>query len=191
MLRKRSAKRAGFTLPEVLVTVAIVAVLAAIVVPTVTSQIGKGDEANLQTSIANVRTGITAFVSDTRKFPRRISDLVNQPLAADLDLFGNAYGAGAVAKWRGPYVSGGMVATDSLDMALAYGGNTMIDSNLNAGASGQVIVSLSGVLTQLSANRLDTLIDAGNGDALGILQWQPAAGAIAERAVKLQLMGSR
>ena len=191
MLSKGGAKRIGFTLPEVLVTVAIVSVLAAIVVPTVTSQIGKGDDARFATSITNVRTGITAFVSDTRKFPGRVSDLYNAIVTTDDDIFAADYGAAAAGRWRGPYASGALSATDSMALSLAFMHNVLIDSNIVTGTSGQVIASLSGVLTQAAAARLDTLIDGGNGDDAGILQWQPNTGAIAERAVKLMLMGSR
>lgn len=190
MFNRRSTKP-GFTLPEVLVTVAIVAVLAAIVVPTVTSQITKGDEANFQTGTTNLRTGITAFVSDTRRWPGRVSDLFNAPAAADLDLFGVAYGAPTVGRWKGPYVSGALQPTDSLFVALAYVQDALLDSTLAAGTGGFVIASLSGVTTQASAARLDTLIDGSTGFDAGVLQWQPNAGAIAQRAVKLQIMGSR
>ena len=105
--------------PEVLVTVAIVSVLAAIVVPTVTSQIGKGDETQFQTTITNVRTGVTAFVSDARRFPRRVSQLFNPITATDNDLFGSPYGGGLVSRWKGPYVSGALPLGDSLSIALS------------------------------------------------------------------------
>jgi prepilin-type N-terminal cleavage/methylation domain-containing protein len=187
-----NAKRSGFTLPEVLVTIAIVSVLAAIVVPTVTSQIGKGDETQFQTTITNIRTGVTAFVSDSRKFPRRISQLFNPITTSDNDLFGNAYPSTATTRWKGPYVSGALTLGDSLPMALsAFMVDSLIDSNLVAGTSGFVIASLRGLTTQLLAARLDTLIDAGNGNDAGVLQWTPGAGAIATGAVKLQLMGSK
>lgn len=192
MFRQGRTTTSGFTLPEVLVTVAIVAVLAAVVVPTVTSQISKGDEASFQTGTTNIRTGITAFVSDTRRWPGRVSDLYNAPVAADLDLFAVAYGAATVGRWRGPYVSGALQPTDSLFVALAYVQNQLADSTLAAaGSSGFVIASLSGITTQMAAARLDTLIDGGTGFDAGVLQWQPNAGAIAQRAVKLQIMGSR
>ena len=186
MLRKGGAKRSGFTLPEVLVTVAIVSVLAAIVVPTVTSQIGKGDETRFQTSITNVRTGITAFVSDTRKFPRRLSHLFN-PITGQNDLSGAAYGAAVESRWKGPYTSGALNLGDSLSLSLAFMQDSLIDSNLVAGTSGQVIASLSGITTAAAAARLDTLIDAGNGSTAGILQWA----ALGDGNLKLQIMGSR
>jgi len=189
MLR-RGTRKAGFTLPEVLVTVAIVSVLAAIVVPTVTSQIGKGDDTQVQTSIANVRTGVTAFVSDTRRFPRRVSHLYNA-ITGQNDLFGSAFGATIASRWKGPYVSGSLPLGDSLPMGLAFLQDSLVDSNLVAGTSGFMIGSLMGVTTQAAAARLDTLLDAGNGFDTGILQWTPNAGAIATGAVKLQLMGSR
>ena len=189
MLRQGGRKRSGFTLPEVLVTVAIVSVLAAIVVPTVTSQIGKGDDTRFTTNITNVRTGITAFVSDTRKFPRRISHLYNS-ITGQNDLFGTAYTATVASRWRGPYTSGSLTLGDSLPMSLAFMLDSLIDSNLVSGTSGNVIASLS-TLTLSEVSRLDTLIDAGNGQDAGILQWPVGAGPFALGTTKLQLMGSR
>lgn len=185
-MRTHASRRSGFTLPEVLVTVAIVSVLAAIVVPTVTSQISKGDETQAQTTITNIRTGVTAFVSDTRKFPRRVSHLFNPITATDNDLFGNAYGTTTVTRWKGPYVSGALPLGDSLNMSLsAFIADSLVDAN------GFVTASLMGLTTQALAGRLDTLIDAANGDAAGILRWTPSSGAITSGDVKLRLMGSK
>jgi prepilin-type N-terminal cleavage/methylation domain-containing protein len=188
MLRQRKTNRSGFTLPEVLVTVAIVAVLAAVVVPTVTSQIGKGDDANFQAGVSNVRTGITAFVSDTRRFPRRLSHLY-QPITGLNDLFANPFG-GTASRWKGPYASGSMLSGDSLPLSLGFLQDSLIDSNLVAGTSGFVVASLLGVTTTASAARLDTLIDGATGNDAGILQW-PAVSPFANGAAKLALMGSR
>ena len=198
MSRQSGRKKSGFTLPEVLVTVAIVSVLAAIVVPTVTSQIGKGDDTQITTTITNLRTGITAFVSDTRRFPGRVSDLYNPILATDDilksdDDAATDYGAAVAARWRGPYVSGALPAGANLPMGLASMMDALTDSSLvTADGTGQVIAYLApadfGSLA--AANRIDALIDAGNGDVAGIFRWTPAACAPCTQ-VTLQLMGSR
>lgn len=196
MLR-RGIKRSGFTLPEVLVTVAIVSVLAAIVVPTVTSQIGKGDDTQFTTTITNIRTGITAFVSDTRRFPARVSDLYNPILLTDNILKSDedaatAYGAAVAARWRGPYVSGALAAGGTLPMGLASMTDALTDSSLVvADGSGYVIASLMGITTLAAAARLDTLIDGANGFDAGILRWPTGAGPFATGTTMLQLMGSR
>jgi prepilin-type N-terminal cleavage/methylation domain-containing protein len=175
MLKNRSS-RTGFTLPEVLVTVAIVAVLAAIVVPTVTNQIGKGDDTNLQTNAGSVATTITAFVSDVRKFPGRLQHLVTAPVAADLDVTGSAYGAASVARWRGPYQNGSLKAyastspTDSIFWGLAYAVDSLSDTSFTA-ANGYVGVTLGGVPSTAAALHIDSLIDGGTGAALGSLRW--------------------
>lgn len=187
----KNSRRSGFTLPEVLVTVAIVAVLAAVVVPTVTSQISKGDDANFQTSLTNVRTGITAFVSDTRKFPRHVSDLHNAIDDLYLDIFGTAYGTSAEGRWKGPYVSGALARNADLDLSHAFLADSLIDSSFVLPATGYVIGSIKGVTTQTSAAYLDALIDGGNGSTAGILRWTPASGAITSGNVKIQVMGSR
>lgn len=175
MLRHRS-RRTGFTLPEVLVTVAIVAILAAIVVPTVTNQISKGDDSSLSTNISSFRTGITAFVSDVRKFPGVLQDLLYRPVATDNDIVGGAYGAGAVNRWRGPYMSGSLkdsvaFPADSAFMGLAYAVDDLIDTAFTPPNRGYVGITLGGVTSNAAALHIDSLIDGGTGPLAGNLQW--------------------
>src|SRR5437867_5910658 len=194
MLRTRSS-RAGFTLAEVLVTVAIVAILAAVVVPAVTNQITKGDEANIASTVGSVRTGITAFVTDTRKFPGQVSNLFNAISASgagNQDITGADYGTAVAGRWKGPYMSGSMSLTDSMPVGLGYFRNTLKDSGFGAATSGYVIATISGVYTPAAAARIDSLLDNGNGQTAGSLRWRtPAGGAIPDSSLKTLLMGSR
>jgi type IV pilus assembly protein PilA len=184
-------RRSGFTLPEVLVTVAIVAVLAAIVVPTVTSQIGKGDDSRVSTSLTNVRTGITAFVSDTRKFPGRVSDLFNAIEDTDNDIKGSPYGTAAEARWKGPYASGSLGDADSLDISLGFIRSALVDSAFPSG-TGYLIASIAGVADSARAMHIDSLIDGATGGGAGSLRWSYATQpAVLDSTLKFILMGSR
>lgn len=194
MFRQRS-HRAGFTLPEVLVTVAIVAILAAVVVPTVTNQIGKGDDANIQSNVASLRTGITAFVSDARKFPSRLQHLLTQPIATDDDITGGDFGTLAVSRWRGPYQTGSLQAAnptnavDSVLVGLAYAIDSLSDTSFTAAGNGYIGVTLGGVSSAAAAAHIDSLIDGGTGQNLGNLRWAGVAPAVTNNRLTLLLMG--
>jgi prepilin-type N-terminal cleavage/methylation domain-containing protein len=99
----KNVRRRGFTLPEVLVTITIVAVLAAVVVPAVLNQVNKGDTAGLAGDVDALRSAISNFTTDTRHYPKSIKDLVKAIDKDSVDLFGTAYGAAAAAAWKGPY----------------------------------------------------------------------------------------
>jgi prepilin-type N-terminal cleavage/methylation domain-containing protein len=103
-MRKMSSRR-GFTLAEVLVTVTIVAVLAAVMVPAVINQVGKGDVPSIADDLGGIRTAITTFAADTRQFPGKLSDLGAASLAAGNDVIATPYTADAVQHYRGPYAS--------------------------------------------------------------------------------------
>lgn len=186
-------RQAGFTLPEVLVTVAIVAILAAVVVPTVTNQIGKGDDSNLTSNVSSLRTGITAFVSDVRKFPSRLQHLLNQPTAADSALDG-PYGTLSVSRWRGPYQTGSLAAPlvsaarDSVLIGHAYIIDVLKDTGFTA-ARGYVGVTFGGVASNATALKIDSLIDGATGDAAGNLRWVVAGGVPQYGRLTLLLMG--
>ena len=193
MFRHR-AGRAGFTLPEVLVTVAIVAILAAVVVPTVTSQISKGDDSNLTSNVASLRTGITAFVSDVRKFPSRLQHLIVQPVATDDDVTGGDYGSLGVGRWRGPYQTGSLQAaaanaTDSILMGLAYMIDSLSDTSFTAAGNGYVGVTFGGVANTAAALHIDSLIDGGTGQNAGSLRWGGVSPAVTNNRLTLLLMG--
>lgn len=155
------SRRSGFTLPEVLVTVAIVAVLAAVVVPAVTQQIGKADSPGFTSSANSLRTAITSFVSDVKKFPGDIEDLQVQPTVADFELSatgaaGTTYSAATVARWRGPYDnSGGTTGT----LLIGYGWST---TSVVYDSLGYVVVALSKAgADSTDANALEVAIDGG------------------------------
>lgn len=86
----KTRNRRGFTLPEILVTVTVVAVLAAVVVPAVTQYAGKGDAPSTKQDVDGIRQGVTGFVTDIRSYPDSLGDLVAST-AADS------------ARWKGPY----------------------------------------------------------------------------------------
>jgi len=161
----KTVRRRGFTLPEVLVTITIVAVLAAVVVPAVLNQVNKGDTAALAGDVGALRTAISNFTTDTRHYPATIKDLVTQPASTDLDLMGTAYGSTAVNAWKGPYfpTSQSITATGSYATS-AF--SLTINSAFEAPSSGNANFITLVFGTQPSATgvaTIDRLYDGGTG----------------------------
>ena len=186
---KNRAGRSGFTLPEVLVTVAIVAVLAAAVVPAVTSQLSKGEEGTVVSAITSVRTGITAFTSDVRAFPGELSNLTNAITLAQTDLEGNTYSAAQVARWKGPYTTKTTcVLGDSLPIGLGAFVVDSIKDSLNF-----MVLTINNVHTVAQADGLEALFESVADSSGGVIRWSgiEVADSIENREVKVFLTSSR
>ena len=101
-------QRKGFTLAEVLVSITLVAVLGAVVVPTVASQIKKGDPTRMGNDVLAIRSGVEQFLSDVRHYPASIAQLTSAITTAQGPLPGTAtsnYGGAELTRWHGPYIS--------------------------------------------------------------------------------------
>ena len=114
-------RRSGFTLIEVLVTVVVIGVLAAVVIPAVTAQVTAGDSSRVISDLNNLRTGIENFNIAVREFPGDVDDLVNKPGQAvsstnnnvgnnvDANISGALYTT--TVSWAGPYMETSLPAS--------------------------------------------------------------------------------
>lgn len=103
---KAGQKRRGFTLIETVVTVGIVAALAAVVYPQVVKQFDAADPARAAEDIVNIGTAVSSFGINVRPhFPSDIEDLANTPATTgDSTAEGSLYTTSEIASWLGPYV---------------------------------------------------------------------------------------
>lgn len=113
-----SRRRGGFTLIETIVTVGLLAVLAAFVIPTVIQKAGAGDPVKVASDVTAVGTGLSTFISDVKgSYPNQIRLLTDVPTALNHFIDSTtAFTPGQIAAWNGPYLAAtiGTLPTDSL-----------------------------------------------------------------------------
>ncbi len=162
----------GFTLPEVLVTVTVVAVLAAVVVPAVTQFVTKGNAPASKQDIQALQNGISGFTADVRAFPGALNQLSTAISASDSaagTTIGPAFSTGQVASWKGPYFStpvtvGGTFTSGGLQFSIS---DTIKQLNnwLQDSITTTTPNSCPGLL------QLDTLLDNADGASSGSVVW--------------------
>ena len=170
--------RAGFTLAEILVALALIALLAAVLLPTVAGQILKGDAGRVVQDIDAVRAGAEQFLVDIRRYPGRYSDLSRAITTANTDVLGVAYSAGHVSKWKGPYIT-----KDTMNASVETGYGGRITNQFMSVMNTNAVPYLTVVATGIAAadfDRIDEQVDGASvspaGRTTGRLRWVSAGG---------------
>jgi prepilin-type N-terminal cleavage/methylation domain-containing protein len=115
-----SKSRRGFTLIETIVTVGLIAVLAAFVVPTVMQKAGVADPVKVQNDLGAVETAIIGFINDTRGArPDSLTQLTLAISSTNKQLEGDFYTAQQADLWKGPYLS--RIGAANQTMPTGYG----------------------------------------------------------------------
>ena len=73
-----SAMRAGFTLMEILVAVAIIGILGTVAVQQVTSNIEKAKVTAAKEAVDNIKNAVTTYYLNNKKYPSDLKDLVKE-----------------------------------------------------------------------------------------------------------------
>lgn len=97
-------QRRAFTLVEVVVSVLLVAALAAVTIPTIRARMEDGYEDALAGEFSTLQSALIAYRQDVGKYPPTLDYLTALP-ATPKDFCGTNLSAQAIANWRGPYVS--------------------------------------------------------------------------------------
>lgn len=175
MLIARPPRR-GFTLAEVLVSVAMVAILAAVVVPTMRSKLQDSYEDAIISEFNNIESAVAAYRQDVGKYPPDIDYLyalraVSGTLPSDR--CNTQLTATARANWRGPYITRPISTSANYIFASR---DTVRDSLFTETITTGLGIHLNGADT-LTAHNVDVKIDGIANANTGRLLWSTNSSA--------------
>lgn len=148
-------KRRGFTLAEVLVTLSIIAIMAAVLLPALNSQIGKGDAGRVASDLTNIQTGAQAFLSDVHRYPSSLAHLTTAITSANTDILGSTYPNALASKWKGPYLQKDAISPSGLGSI-----QTAFTTTTGANSINYLSVVLNNV-SHADFQRIEDLLDEG------------------------------
>lgn len=186
---RRRRRTAAFSLLEIIVALAILAILGAVTLPTIKSGADRAYVAEtatrlqaLRDGIFNPATGANAFFQVVGSYPGRLSQLSTPIVAQDAtnspNSCGGDYSNGAVNKWTasGPFVKYTIEPGLGLGTPLGRIDDVLVRVPANASAGVLKLIVPEAELDLVA--RLDLELNSGDGNAAGSVQWVPSATSV-------------
>lgn len=156
----------GFTVTEMLIVLAIIAILAAATIPTLAGRISVGEGQALAAELGALGSGIQHYQENVGAYPARLDYLTQLP-GSPVDICGNPLSAREISAWRGPYttrtipVFGSgfyLVNLDTIDISL-----TRSPATQTSGSNNYILINMSNV-DSAKAAVVDATIDGASLD---------------------------
>ncbi len=173
---KSPRRRRAFTVIEILVTLGILAIVAAILIPALRPRVNDAHASGIIDSINQIRQGVHAYKEDVGWYPRSLIQLQSRPptgLAPVTAICGQTLtSAHFTATWKGPYIAqriesfGIQVGNSTISASLAY---DPLAAPVGGGL-GQIVVSVSSV-DRAVWEITDLAFDSQLGQSDGAVQW--------------------
>ena len=170
--RPHGRRHRAFTLTEIVVALAIIAIMAAMIYPTVASNIRDSRSTALSQTFSGLSQGIAEYKRATTRYPGSLLYLTTAPATTDLDICGVQI-LTLNALWRGPYASR-LITSDGLAI-----GDATIPTGLRkvtVGSNIFLMIDAPAVETAV-ADALEALYDAGTAS--------PTTGTIRAQATQI------
>lgn len=168
-------RRAGFTLIEIIVAIAIIVTLTAIITPNLGSALDKARIEKAAKILEAFVPAITSFKKDVQSDASLLSHLVEKPSSTDLNLCGKKYGGG-ITQWSGPYVER-IITGNGLPIGIGTLQNKLLRDPpatalplLGGGGAGVILMEVTGV-TEEDAKSLNAIVDGDNSSTSGTVRW--------------------
>lgn len=104
-------RRAGFTLPEILVTIAIIAALSVVTIPAVMNKLTEARAAALAETLDGINETVQNYRGNVGRYPVALSQLSAKPTTGAKEICAGTVPDVNINQWRGPYTSRTFTAT--------------------------------------------------------------------------------
>lgn len=158
-------RKKGFTLIELMVVIAIIAVLAAVIAPQVFRQVAKGRAASVESFYNSVKTAATSYFSDTGAWPASCNPANCNTIAG----VNGGFVAAATNNpgWDGPYLDRWPTANGNPFAGNYNWVNTLVGGACFGAANAERFIVITNVVQAADRNRIDVAIDGAAGAATG------------------------
>ena len=157
----------GFTLLEVVVALAILALLGAVILSAAGGRIREGRAASTAQTLSTLRDGILQYRTDVRRYPRNLRYLSTSPIVGVTDLCNQTVPSSLRSLWRGPYTNISILASGLAVQEMVVSDTVELDpvGPYTVSTSGAIVIVTRDVDSTI-ARELETQYD-GNSDWSG------------------------
>lgn len=182
-MRARAGRR-GIALVEALVALAILALLAAVLIPTLKSQLDKSEVSAVVANLQAIREAVLAYRENVGFYPQELVQLATRPGVNDVTT-NNSCGAETpdanIARWRGPYIAQSLTASGIPSGEVTIR-NTLVrspvdatDSNLPEGTLRVEVADAYNSANHAFVGDVERAFDGSSNDlSTGAIRWTPS-----------------